>query len=87
MAFLLCLKGGEKIMTMIVYMTLALDLIIRALCVMLLIAGIVHAVVSIGEKKKAVNELTVISNRLHILMDIPIKKAREFMKGNDNHKE
>jgi len=54
---------------------------------MLLIAGIVHAVVSIGEKKKAVNELTVISSRLHILMDIPIKKARESMKGNENHKE
>ena len=74
-------------MTMFVYMTLALDLIIRALIVMLLITGIVHTVVSSGEKKKAINELTVISKRLHILMDIPIKRAREFMKGDTNRKE
>jgi len=64
---------------------LDLDLIIRALMMLLLIAGIVYTVVAIDEKKKAVNELTVISKRLHILMDIPIKKAREFMRGNDNH--
>ncbi|MGG2113997.1 hypothetical protein ABFY60_26810 [Lysinibacillus pakistanensis] len=66
-------------------MTIVLDLIIRALMMVLLIAGIVYTVIAIDEKKKAVNELTVISKRLHILMDIPIKKAREFMKGNDNH--
>jgi len=44
-------------------MTLTLDLIICALCVMLLIAGIIYKVVSIGEKKKVVNELTVISKQ------------------------
>lgn len=72
-------------MVTMVYMTIVLDLIIRALMVMLLIAGIVYTVIAIDEKKKAVNELTVISKRLNILMDIPIKKVREFMRGNDNH--
>lgn len=85
MAFYYALRGGEENVVTMVYMTIALDLIIRALMVMLLIAGIIYTVIAIDEKKKAVNELAVISKRLNILMDIPIKKAREFMRGNDNH--
>lgn len=71
-------------MNAMVYMTLAMDLIIQALMIVLMITLIIYTVVFIQEKKKAVNELTIISKRLHILMDVPIKKAREFMKGNDN---
>ncbi|UAT29518.1 hypothetical protein K7T73_13005 [Bacillus badius] len=73
----------------IAYLYLYLDVIIRLLLIALIVVWIVAAVYSIKtekQKKKELDRLRDMNDALKILTNMPIKKARQLIKEENQHR-